>query len=468
MLSIYSGLKRDCEGVSRRELFKIGALGATGLSLPGLLELQASEVGSGAVKDRSVVLLWLQGGPSHIETFDPKMTAPVEIRCMFGEVATSLPGVTFGATFPKIAAMADKLAVVRSFQSGISSHKSGSRLVSSGGNSTEACMGSLYARLAGNNNPDTGMPRNVLLLPSSAGEEYKDFIRKGPERFTSIGELGASYAPFDPSTGAGGQGVENMKLHLPHGRFDDRRTLLTALDHLKRRADSSDVLAGANTAEQQATSVLLGGVADAFDLSKEDPRTVAMYDTGEFTIPEHVLKTKNPDIWQYSPVALGKQLLMARRLCEAGCGYVTVCSTGWDMHGGRFGIVDGIPCLGSALDHALTAFLTDLEQRGLTDEILVVVMGEMGRTPRINHKGGRDHWGNLCSVVFAGGGLPMGQVIGSSDRLAGMPASDQIGVSHVLGTIMDSLLDRDALRNNKKIDENLLRSINAPTIPQLI
>ncbi|MCH2202750.1 MAG: DUF1501 domain-containing protein, partial [Fuerstiella sp.] len=263
MLSIYNGHTRDCEGLSRRELFRIGALGATGFSLPGLLELKAAEASSKAVKDVSVVLLWLQGGPSHIETFDPKMTAPVEIRGMFGEVATSLPGITFGGTFPKLASMADKLAVVRSFQSGISSHKTGSRWVSSGGNSTEANMGSLYARMAGNNNPHTGMPRNVLLLPSSAGEEYKDFIRKGPERFTQVGELGSSFAPFDPSTGSGGQGVENMKLHLPDGRFEDRRTLLTALDHLKRQADSSDVLAGANTAEQQATSVLLGGVSDA-------------------------------------------------------------------------------------------------------------------------------------------------------------------------------------------------------------
>ena len=465
MLTIYDGYQRDCEGVSRREFLKIGALGATGLTLPGLVDLRAEENAS-AVRDRSVVLLWLQGGASHIETFDPKMSAPAEYRSMFGEVATSLPGITFGSTFPRIAALAHKLAVVRSFQHGISGHRTGSRLVSSGGNPTDACMGSLYARLAGSNHPVTGMPRNTLLLPASAGEEYKGLIRKGPERFSNVGTLGQAYAPFDPSSG--GPVVEDMQLQLPKTRFDDRRALLSAVDQMRRHADGNEALAAADAARQQALDVILGGVSQAFDLAEEDPRTVAMYDTGAFTVPASVRRIKKDDIGQYAPVALGKQMLMARRLCESGCGFVTVCSTGWDMHGGRFGINDGIPCLGGALDRAVAAFLTDVEQRGLSDKILLVITGEFGRTPKINRKVGRDHWGNLCPIVFAGGGLKMGQVIGRSDRLASVPATEPIGVGDVLATIMHSLFDISLLRLERGIPADILRSLERPPIRELV
>ena len=151
---------------------------------------------------------------------------------------------------------------------------------------------------------------------------------------------------------------------------------------------------------------------------------------------------------QFSPVALGKQMLMARRLVEAGCGFVTVCCGGWDMHGGgkEFTMVDGLNTLTPAVDKAVSAFIEDIHQRGLQDDVLLIITGEFGRTPRFNKNGGRDHWGNLCPIVFVGGGLPMGQVIGQSDRHGGEPTSDPISSSNILSTVMHYLFDVGELR----------------------
>ena len=166
------GLKHDCQGFSRRDFLRIGALGAGGLSLAGLLEAQARGAdGSSVLKDRSVVLLFLHGGPPHIEFFDPKMTAPPEIRCITGEVQTKLPGVTFGGTFPRLAALADKFAIVRSYGSGNADHRYGS--VVSGGDHAGASMSSIYARVRGNNHPETGLPTNVLVLPEAVKDGLK-------------------------------------------------------------------------------------------------------------------------------------------------------------------------------------------------------------------------------------------------------------------------------------------------------
>ncbi len=247
MLTLFgSGYASDCEGLSRREFMKIGALGLGSLSLPELLAARASAAAGGeAVRDKAVVMLFLQGGPTHIETFDPKMTAPVEYRSMFGEVATALPGVTFGGTFPKLAALADKVSVVRSFRHGNGSHATASKLVASGGNPTQANMGSLYARLAGANNPRTGMPSNTMLFPGSVGEQYKNLYRQA-DRIGDVGDLGTAYRAFDPS--AGGQVVDNMKLKVSRDRLDDRRALLNSLDRLRRAVDVSEALAGADEA----------------------------------------------------------------------------------------------------------------------------------------------------------------------------------------------------------------------------
>jgi uncharacterized protein (DUF1501 family) len=467
MLTFFSdGYDHNCEGKTRRDFLKVGALGLGSLTLPGLLAARAKAASGGHhVADKSVVLLFLQGGPTHIETFDPKMSAPSEYRAMFGEVKTNLPGVTFGSHFPRMAQLADRMAIVRSFQHGNGSHASASALVASGGNETKATMGSIYSRIAGTTNPSTGIPMNSVLAPPSVGSQYKA-LGAQTERVTSTGTLAPAYRAFDPS--AGGQIIENMKLRLKQDRLDDRRGLLDQLDRIKRAADSTGNLEGADRFQQQAFDVIMGGVSEAFDLSKEDSRLIERYDTGEYAIPAKLQKKKS-NVPRQSPIALGKQMLLARRLVEAGCGFVTVTSAGWDMHGNAFGINDGMPLLGSSVDKAVSAFLEDLERRGLSDKVLLVITGEFGRTPRINKQAGRDHWGNLFTLALAGGGLRMGQVIGQSDRTASRPATDPVSVQDLMATVMHTLFDVGQLRITPGVPTEIVRAVtNGSPIPQLV
>ncbi len=458
-----------CEGSSRREFLRIGALGLGGLTLADLLALKTRAAESqvyDVLRDKSVVMLNLQGGPTHVETFDPKMSAPSEYRAMFGEVKTSLPGVTFGSHFPMLGKLAHKMAVVRSFRHGNGSHGSAAALVAAGGNSTGACMGSLFSRVAGITNSETGLPNNCLIVPATAGSEY-DSLNAVPERITSVGNLPKSFAAFDPSKG--GTILNDMQLRLPEGRFENRRGLLSRIDDLKSSAESS--LSSADALHQRAFEVILGGVTDSFDLSKEDPRILERYDTGMYKIPKGLSKKKKNGkaIPGFSPVALGKQMLMARRLCEAGCGFVTVTSTGWDMHGNAFGIDDGMPVLGPAVDKAASAFIEDCASRGLSEKILLVITGEFGRTPKINSKGGRDHWGNLCTLAFAGGGLKMGQVVGKSDKLVGQPAEDLVSTNMLLGTVMNVLFDPGKVRLLSSIPADVKKAVvDSKPIPQLV
>ena len=456
-------LASTCEGVSRREFLRIGALGLGGLTLPRMLAV-AGEATS-VVRDKAVVVLNLQGGPSQVETFDPKMTAPREYRAMFGEVKTSLPGITFGAQFPMLAKLANKMAVVRSYRHGIGSHGPAALHVAAGGNPTKACMASLYARVAGITNPRTGLPNNTIVIPAAISPDYKD-LSAVPQRVTDTGTLPPAYKAFDPSKGS--TLLEDMKLNLPAGRFDDRKSLLREFDQLRRRVDSQ--IENTSTFEQQAMNIVLRGMSAAFDLSKEDPRTLARYDTGAIK-PDAGTMKRNSYAKQFSPVALGKQMLMARRLVEAGCGFVTVTCTGWDMHGGgkEYTITDGMPVQAPAVDRAASAFIEDIIQRGLYEKVLLVITGEFGRTPKLNAKGGRDHWGNLCTLAFAGGGLKMGQIIGASNKTVSEPARDQVSSSQLLGTVMHTLLDIPNLRLRNNFPAEIQRVItNSQPIKQLI
>jgi hypothetical protein len=240
--------------------------------------------------------------------------------------------------------------------------------------------------------------------------------------------------------------------------------LLAQLDGLKEEVVGGNI----DKFRQQACDVILGGIASAFDVSKEHPSVLARYDTSMIKIPADVLK-KRDKIKGIEPVALGKQMLLARRLCEAGCGFVTVQIAGWDMHsnGASFGMDDGLPVLGAAVDKAVSAFIEDVEQRGLADKILLVITGDFGRTPKINDKGGRDHWGNLCTLALAGGGLKMGQVIGGSDSKASAPASDPLTPTHLMATILHTLFDPGQLRLQPKAATVNAMLSNAEPIRQL-
>ena len=480
MLTLTSGRRTyDCQGYSRRDFLRVGTLALGGLTLPNLLAARQAMAAQGSyVRDRSVIFLYLRGGATQFETFDPKMTAPAEYRAMFGETKTSIPGVTIGHHFAKLAAMADKLAIVRSFKIGSGNHGTGRNLITGGGNPFDASMGALYARLAGSTHPESGMPSNAVVTPISVGRQYSA-LRNDVTEAMRTGSFPDEFKAFDPGAGASGNGkkqgsglIADMQLRLPEERLGDRQSLLSQLGNLRRRLDDSRAVESVDKFRQQAFDVVLGGVTDAFNLSKEDPRVVARYDTSKFAVPRSVLGkgTKNAKkIPEFSPVALGKQLLMARRLCDAGCGFVTVTSSGWDMHGNAFGINDGMPCLGPAVDHAVSALLEDLEQRGRSENVLLVIAGEMGRTPKINSKGGRDHWASLSPLALAGGGLNMGQVIGASSPNGGEPATELFTVSNLLATIMHTVLDVGTFRVARGVPADLTKLIeNGKPITGLI
>ncbi len=452
------GDSRNCQGVSRRDFLRIGSLGLGGLSLPGLLaaKAQASSVGQ-SITDKSVIFLFLQGGPSHIELFDPKMDAGSDIRSTTGEVATRIPGVTFGGTFPQMADRADRLAVVRSYASGNADHSY--QAVMAAGNPLKASMSSLYTRVAGANHPQTGMPTNALITPEAIRPDLKlrgNFETSALPTLTSPGELGAQYGAFNPVGGS--QLKENMELRIPRERFLDRQQLLAGLDRIKRTADVDGPMGGVDQYQQQAFDVITRGVSEAFDLSKEDPRTLARYDTTKVFAAERL--NKYNDMYRSSNL-LGHQLLMARRLCERGCGFVTVSDCGWDMHGNSNSLpqLTGIEPLGRQVDHAVSALIDDLAERGLTNKILLVITGEMGRTPKINRQGGRDHYAALTSLVFAGGGLRMGQVIGQSDRIASKPATDPYGPENLMATVFNTVLDPAEVRLQTGLPTQLIKAV---------
>ena len=456
-----TGCAHTCQGFTRREFLRVGSLGIGGLTLAGLLRAKADASGIGqAVTGKSVVLLFLGGGPSHLETFDPKMTAPSEIRSIFGEVPTAHAGISFGSHFPQLAKLAKKFSVVRSFQSKNTGHQYVP--VTTARNPTEAAMGALYARVVGTNHPRTGTPLHTLVKPEAVAQDGfkigRNFETGHLPGLTQTGALGRSYQAFDPSSG--GPLQRNMELAIPAERFSDRRQLLNQLDRIRRQADVSGQIDGLDKMQQQAYDVITGGAAAAFDLSQEDPRTVARYDTS------HCFNNEEVQRWgdmRRSTNLLGRQMLLARRLVEAGCGFVTVSDCGWDMHsnGNSPKGMAGMKWLGPQVDHAVAAFIEDCESRGLRDEVLLVVTGEMGRTPRINKNGGRDHYGELTPLLLYGGGLSMGRVVGRSDASASLPATEAYNPTHLLATIMNTLFNIGELRLNASVPRDVANVVQS-------
>jgi uncharacterized protein (DUF1501 family) len=405
MLTFFSSRRtRNCEGSTRRDFLRVGALGVGALTLPQLLRTRAEAAAQGReVKDTSVIWLWLSGGPTHVETFDPKLTAPAEYRSVTGEVETPLPGVTIGGTLPKIATVVDKMALVRSFAHTNSGHGGGThyvmtgydnRAADNGGLPTRPSLGSILSRVRGPNNLNTGIPTYVRL--SGIGADGAAF-------------LGAAYNPFDP----GGQARQNMSLVVDKARLDDRRSLLEGIDQVNRAADRSRLMEGLDAFEQQAFNLVLSRSQQAFDLKYEDPRVADRYGPG-----------------------LGQRMLTARRLCEAGCGFVTVEIGGWDMHGN---IKQEMERRSPEIDQAVAALIEDLHQRSLDKKILLVISGEFGRTPKVNGSAGRDHWAPLSTLALAGGGLKMGQVVGESAAKLDVPKTTPIGPQDLMATIFHVL-----------------------------
>lgn len=416
MLNLWSNRKVNaCDGTSRRDFLKVGALGMGGLALSDLLRARAQATEAGRpTRNTSVVWLWLGGGPTHVETFDPKMSAPVEFRSTVGAVDTNVPGVQLGGVFPKMARVADKMAFVRSFAHRNSGHAGGTHWVmtgydyppaDSGMGQVKPSLGSIVARNRGANNSVTGLPTYVRL-----SGVYGD----GPSW------LGSAYAPFDTA----GNARNNMNLQVTMDRLSERRGLLRSFDTLNREVDRSGLMTGLDAFETQAFDLLMSRAREVFDVSREEPRTLDLY----------------------GPSGLARQMLLARRLCEAGVGFVTMQFGGWDMHGQ---IAMGMRNLGPQVDHAVSAFVQDLHNRGMENDVLLVITGEFGRTPRINGGAGRDHWAPLSTLALAGGGLRMGQAVGESSAKAEVPRTAPITPQDLMATVFHVLgLPRDLHYND--------------------
>ncbi|MEZ6139745.1 MAG: DUF1501 domain-containing protein [Zavarzinella sp.] len=452
-------------GINRRSFLQVGTLGLGGLTFPGLLQLQAQT--KSVMHNRSVIFLFQHGGPSQYETFDPKMTAPAEIRSMTGEIKTSIPGITFGSTMQKLAKIAHKFTTVRSYVPGDANHDAKPIVHKE---TLGANLGSYYSRVVGLNHPTTGVPTNVLLYPESVKPNATAPVAN-LGNFPASGPLGSAYAPFIP--GGSGELQKNMRLQLSPQQFEDRRSLLTSFDRIHKTLDHEGTLETYDRYTGQAFDVILRGVADAFDLSKEDPRLIARYDTAPLVNVDAIdKKWNNKKYYTDHAQCLGKMLLLARRMCEAGCGFVTVNTNFvWDMHSDQNNAPpsDAMPYVGGPFDHAVSALIEDIEARGLSDRILLVCCGEMGRTPRINKKGGRDHWGNIGPLMLYGGGLPMGEIIGKSNQDGGSPASPPVTIRSLISTIMHTLLDIGQVRLISGISGDVSKVItDGQPIPELI
>ena len=461
MLNIFDGK----EGLSRRQLLTIGALG--GLSLPTLYAGSGSG-SSGAVTGKSVIFLFQQGGPSQFETFDPKMEVPLGNRTVGGCIPTSIPGVTFGSTMERLAKLAHKLTIVRSFQTNNAGHNIKPIV---GPDSLEANIGTHYSRVVGPTHPLTGMPTNSVIYPRTVNPEVPGPSARGNLRAT--GPYGKGLTPFVP--GSGGQLQEDMKLRIERGRNDTRRQLLSQLDRINRKVDAGGQLDGLDKLQRQAYELILGGgVSRALDLSREDPRTRKRYDTSVYAKKGRWNSVSRGRKGYYCAQAstIGPLLLLARRLCEAGCGFVTIHAGYegvWDMHsdGNNLDMVQGMEAVGRSFDHAVAAFVEDLEERSLQEKIMLVATGEMGRTPAVNKTGGRGHWARLAPLLLYGGGLEGGRVIGRSDRQGGEPARDGCGPSHLISTILRTVFNPGQLRLRPDAPREVLALSQKPPIPGL-
>lgn len=409
----------DCDGLSRRSFLRIGALGlgAGALSLADLYRLEASP-GTPNTSHKAVINVFLGGGPPHQDLWDLKTAAPKEIRGEFEPIGTNVAGIEICEVFPRLARLADKVAIIRSVVGATDRHDAfqcmtgwlPTDLQSIGGHPS---LGAVVARLQGPTDP--AIPPFVGLADKTKEIRWSDSGKPG--------FLGAAYAAFKPD----GPGMSDMKLsEVSIDRLRDRRELLTQVDRFRREVDASGMMNGMDAFEQRALDVLTSSrLLDALDLSKEDPQIVAKYGDGK------------PFNYQYDGApTCNDHLLLARRLVEAGVRAVTLSFGRWDSHGQNFRLVRDH---GGKLDQALSALIEDLDVRGLLDDVSVVVWGEFGRTPRINKDSGRDHWPAVSCALLAGGGMRTGQVIGSTNRLGEYAKDRPVHFQEIFSTLYRNL-----------------------------
>jgi len=395
---------RNCTGLTRRNALQLGLGGFVGMSFAGGLRRRAQAAESGAasrVEAKSCILIWLDGGPTHYETFDPKPLAPKEVRGEFEPIATRIPGAFFSQHLTRLAGIADKLSIVRSICHNQGNHGAGNHYMMTGAPpripvgcgafvSFHPSLGSSTAHARGHKD---GLPA-YFSIPN--------MTRSGGPNF-----LGAQYAPFVVPDNPDSNSFRVRDVALPNGITDDRflqrESIRSRVDRLPRVTDAAaaDPVRALDDYYQQGQQLMRSEKAQAaFNIQKEAP-----------TIRE-----------KYGRNAFGQRVLLARRLVEAGVPFITLNEGGWDHHANLFQSLNKrMP----EVDASVAALIDDLDQRGMLDSTLVVMLGEFGRTPKINNDAGRDHWSQAMSVMLAGAGVPGGRIIGATDR-AGYNAVDRV------------------------------------------
>lgn len=425
-----------CDGISRRSFLQIGMAGMASVPLSHMLEAKAAAAAStGSAKDTSVILLWLDGGPGHMDTYDMKPEAPPEYRGIWRPIDTNVSGMQVTELFPLHAKVADKFSVIRSMYHNSGDHFTGGHWMLtgrgagvSGANNAGKFpfIGSIATKLAGPRKP--GMPSNVAV-------PYASSIGLRPGYFAG-NYLGVQHNPFETDGDPNNEKFEVRNLSLPGqmsiDRLEDRRNLVASFDRLRKETDRSGMLDAMDRFDRQAYEMVTSTAArEAFDLSQEKPETREMY--GRHT-------------W-------GQSVLLARRLVEAGTTFVTCHFAGWDHH---WDLEKGMNNYLPKVDQCVHGLLTDLANRGLLEKTMVILCGEFSRTPRMNDGGnggppmsmgtpGRDHWGNAMSVLVAGGGIQGGRLIGSTNRLGEEPKDQPLQPGDLHHTIFHVLgIDRTA------------------------
>jgi uncharacterized protein (DUF1501 family) len=414
MFDFITGISTDCTGLSRREFLRIGGLTALGLTLPGFLRLQhlAAAAGGSPTKNVNCILLWMQGGPSHHDTFDPKPDAPAEIRGEFGTIPTTLPGVRIAEHLPLLARQTDKYSIIRGHDPKNGSHGTADALMMSGHKFNPAmafpCYGSVVAK-------ERGYQRGMF--PFVQLGRYID------RRFNGgiAGFLGDQYNPFevleDPSTP--GFKVRDLSLAgaAERARMERRYAMLTEMDRQQKAIEeSAQSVKARDIFYDKAHGLITSPAAKrAFDLGQESDRLRDAYGRN----------------------SLGQSCLLARRLIQAGVHFVTVTDGGWDTHQNNFASLKDR--LLPRLDRAYATLLQDLHERGLLDSTLVVWFGDFGRTPKVNPSAGRDHWASAGVACMGGGGVKRGEVVGATNPLGEFVIDSPVAPQDLAATIYHAL-----------------------------
>jgi len=393
MINISGKALKFCDGISRRNFLKIGAFGSAFTTADILKANQAG--GTGTAK--SAIMIYLPGGPSHMDMYDLKPQAPAEYRGEFKPIATNVPGVQISEHFPMQAKMFDKLAVVRSL---VSVDEHSDSLVMTGYRES-------LNRIA--HHPSVGA---VISKLRAGQQDIPPFVSlRGMSVGTEPGYLGIAHRPFTPD----GPGLQNLRLPgmVTEERYDSRKDLLKEFDSVRREIDATGTMRGMDSFNTRAFEMVSSGtVRRALDLTREDPKVRDRYKGVE-------------------------QFLTARRLIESGVGCVTLAYGGWDTHSSNFKTLKNqLPML----DKGIANLIQDLHDRGMEDDVVTVVWGEFGRTPKINgNDGGRDHWSPAMSALVAGGGLKMGQAIGATSARGEYPIDKKYQVPQLLSAIYHAL-----------------------------